>query len=61
MFVNHPLGAIKFGDDLNHEECEKLLKRLSKCDLPFQCAHGRPTLFPLMHLTDHKDLVSVKL
>ncbi|KEF51931.1 uncharacterized protein A1O9_11921 [Exophiala aquamarina CBS 119918] len=36
--------AIMFNDILDVDECEELVKRLSKCDLPFQCAHGRPTL-----------------
>lgn len=36
--------AIMFNDVLDMQECEELVGRLSKCDLPFQCAHGRPTL-----------------
>jgi len=36
--------AIMFNDGLEMEECEELVRRLAKCDLPFQCAHGRPTL-----------------
>ncbi|XP_064599786.1 uncharacterized protein LOC135466298 isoform X2 [Liolophura sinensis] len=45
-------GAIKFGDSLTLEECEDLLKSLSLCDLPFQCAHGRPSVMPLLNF-DH--------
>lgn len=44
------LGAIKFGDKLSNSECRQLLKKLSVCNLPFQCAHGRPTLVPLLTL-----------
>ncbi|XP_069118087.1 uncharacterized protein [Argopecten irradians] len=43
-------GAIKFGDPLSVEECKELLDSLSHCDLPFQCAHGRPSLMPLLEL-----------
>jgi DNA mismatch repair protein MutL len=35
-------SAIMFGDGMDHEDCTRLLKSLSLCDLPFQCAHGRP-------------------
>ncbi|XP_063428250.1 DNA mismatch repair protein Mlh3-like [Mytilus trossulus] len=45
-------GAIKFGDPLTLPECEELLKSLSKCKLPFQCAHGRPSVVPLIQLGD---------
>uniref|UniRef100_A0A6P7FAD4 Uncharacterized protein LOC114326397 isoform X1 n=1 Tax=Diabrotica virgifera virgifera TaxID=50390 RepID=A0A6P7FAD4_DIAVI len=43
-------GAIKFGDELNNQQCIELLQKLSTTDLPFQCAHGRPTVTPLMRL-----------
>ena len=39
--------AIMFGDELSKEECGDLIGRLGKCHLPFQCAHGRPTLVVL--------------
>ncbi|XP_052058174.1 DNA mismatch repair protein Mlh3-like [Mytilus californianus] len=45
-------GAIKFGDSLTLPECEELLKLLTKCKLPFQCAHGRPSVVPLIQLGD---------
>merc|ERR1712079_103239 len=28
----------------------KLLRDLGKCDFPFQCAHGRPTVYPFLSL-----------
>ena len=34
-------GAIRFGDVLSFDDCEDIMNELSKCDLPFQCAHGR--------------------
>eukprot|EP00434_Breviolum_minutum_P043129 symbB.v1.2.038425.t1/scaffold5975.1/size22001/2 len=42
--------AIKFGDHLNEVQMRRLMKELSKCDFPFQCAHGRPTVYPLASL-----------
>eukprot|EP00045_Choanoeca_perplexa_P010293 m.103580 g.103580 ORF g.103580 m.103580 type:complete len:157 (+) comp15226_c0_seq4:47-517(+) len=44
-------GAIKFGDPLSKEDQTNLLEQLSACKLPFQCAHGRPSLYPLVDLT----------
>ncbi|XP_015923493.1 DNA mismatch repair protein Mlh3 [Parasteatoda tepidariorum] len=43
-------GAVKFGDPLTLSECENLLLSLSECKLPFQCAHGRPSIAPLLDL-----------
>ncbi|GIY58484.1 DNA mismatch repair protein Mlh3 [Caerostris darwini] len=43
-------GAVKFGDPLNLSQCEDLLGALSKCKLPFQCAHGRPSIAPILDL-----------
>ncbi|CAB1335190.1 unnamed protein product [Coregonus sp. 'balchen'] len=40
-------GAIKFNDSLSKEECCSLVGSLSSCQLPFQCAHGRPSIAPL--------------
>jgi DNA mismatch repair protein MLH3 len=44
-------GAIRFGDELNHSQCETLLKNLTNTTIPFQCAHGRPSVAPLLDLT----------
>uniref|UniRef100_UPI00398E92F7 DNA mismatch repair protein Mlh3-like n=1 Tax=Pristiophorus japonicus TaxID=55135 RepID=UPI00398E92F7 len=43
-------GAVKFGDGLSVEECGSLMESLASCDLPFQCAHGRPSMLPLADL-----------
>ncbi|XP_012580178.1 PREDICTED: DNA mismatch repair protein Mlh3 isoform X1 [Condylura cristata] len=40
-------GAIKFNDGLSLEESRRLMEALSRCQLPFQCAHGRPSMLPL--------------
>ncbi|KAM6171469.1 DNA mismatch repair protein Mlh3 isoform 1-T1 [Erethizon dorsatum] len=45
-------GAIKFNDRLSPEESYRLIEALSWCQLPFQCAHGRPSMLPLADL-DH--------
>ena len=43
-------GAIRFGDELTVRECAALLRSLARCRLPFQCAHGRPSIVPLLTL-----------
>ncbi|XP_054989276.1 DNA mismatch repair protein Mlh3 isoform X2 [Sorex araneus] len=45
-------GAIKFNDGLSLEESCRLIEALSWCRLPFQCAHGRPSMLPLADI-DH--------
>ncbi|XP_070181587.1 uncharacterized protein [Littorina saxatilis] len=47
-------GAIKFGDTVSVSTCQELLSSLSSCDLPFQCAHGRPSIAPLISLRQLK-------
>ncbi|XP_025907511.1 DNA mismatch repair protein Mlh3 isoform X2 [Nothoprocta perdicaria] len=50
-------GAIKFNDSLTLEESCQLIEALSSCQLPFQCAHGRPSMMPLAdidHLQEEK-------
>ncbi|XP_059160335.1 uncharacterized protein LOC131943953 [Physella acuta] len=41
-------GAVKFGDRLDLKDCQLMLATLAKCQLPFQCAHGRPSVAPLV-------------
>lgn len=43
-------GAIKFNDVLRRDECVSLVASLSGCQLPFQCAHGRPSIAPLVDI-----------
>ncbi|XP_069714677.1 DNA mismatch repair protein Mlh3 isoform X2 [Phaenicophaeus curvirostris] len=45
-------GAIKFNEHLTLEESCSLIEALSSCQLPFQCAHGRPSMMPLADI-DH--------
>ena len=42
--------AIKFGHALTPDQCAELMSNLSKTQLPFQCAHGRPSVVPLLQL-----------
>ncbi|KAM5535475.1 hypothetical protein V8D89_010812, partial [Ganoderma adspersum] len=44
-------GAIMFNDTLTLEQCKALVAKLSETDMPFQCAHGRPSLVPLVDTT----------
>ena len=44
------LGAIMFNDPLSQDQCRDLIRRLTQCAFPFQCAHGRPSMIPLVDL-----------
>ncbi|MDO4987438.1 MAG: DNA mismatch repair endonuclease MutL [Synergistes sp.] len=37
--------AVKLGRKFTPEEAESLLERLEKCETPYTCPHGRPTVF----------------
>ncbi|KAL8288483.1 hypothetical protein RB597_000546 [Gaeumannomyces tritici] len=43
-------SAIMFNDPLSLGDCQALLVRLGACAFPFQCAHGRPSMVPLLDL-----------
>ncbi len=42
--------AMMFGDEMKEDECVQLIASLAKCDLSFCCAHGRPSVAPLIDL-----------
>ena len=44
-------GAIKFGDTLEMKTCVRVVQDLAFCNLPFQCAHGRPSIAPLLRFS----------
>lgn len=44
-------GAVMFNDPLSLEQCERLVTHLAATAFPFQCAHGRPSLVPLTHVS----------
>uniref|UniRef100_M4BWC3 MutL C-terminal dimerisation domain-containing protein n=1 Tax=Hyaloperonospora arabidopsidis (strain Emoy2) TaxID=559515 RepID=M4BWC3_HYAAE len=39
-----------FGDRLSLTQCQELIEELKMCHLPFQCAHGRPSVVPLAEI-----------
>lgn len=41
-------SAIMFNDALYLQECKTLIDKLAKTRFPFICAHGRPSMVPLM-------------
>lgn len=43
-------SAIMFNDELTTMECLTLIARLATCIFPFQCAHGRPSMIPVIKL-----------
>ncbi|KAI8804986.1 hypothetical protein BJ742DRAFT_822245 [Cladochytrium replicatum] len=43
-------SAIMFGDELSPEECAQIIEKLKCTNFPFQCAHGRPSMVPLLKL-----------
>ncbi|KAG7195712.1 DNA mismatch repair protein [Scheffersomyces spartinae] len=45
-------SSIMFGDALDKQEIEHLVLSLTRCQLPFQCAHGRPSIIPLLELSN---------
>ncbi|MDD4012837.1 MAG: DNA mismatch repair endonuclease MutL [Candidatus Omnitrophica bacterium] len=40
-------AAVKAGDELSEHEMNSILEQLKKCDLPFTCPHGRPTVIEI--------------
>ncbi|EKG21552.1 DNA mismatch repair protein [Macrophomina phaseolina MS6] len=43
-------SAVMFNDKLSVAQCEDVVTRLARCAFPFQCAHGRPSMVPLVDL-----------
>ncbi|CAG8569636.1 14558_t:CDS:10, partial [Funneliformis mosseae] len=52
-------GAIMFNDNLSLQKCEELIKKLAECDFPFQCAHGRPSMVPVLYINGSQNPISV--
>ena len=42
--------ALMFNDELSLGECTQLVAKLANCVFPFMCAHGRPSMVPLVGL-----------
>ncbi|RPA79923.1 hypothetical protein BJ508DRAFT_194249, partial [Ascobolus immersus RN42] len=43
-------GAVMFNDELSLEECREIVEGLTGTRMPFICAHGRPSVVPLVEL-----------
>jgi DNA mismatch repair protein MLH3 len=43
-------SAIMFNDELSNDDCNALVRNLAGCVFPFMCAHGRPSMVPLVDL-----------
>ena len=43
-------SAVMFNDELSLQSCTEMLQKLADCHFPFQCAHGRPSMVPLVDL-----------
>lgn len=52
-------SAIMFNDPLELAECKVLMSKLGECMFPFQCAHGRPSMIPLVDLGTPEDEIRV--
>lgn len=53
-------SAVMFGTKLSRLECRDMLQSLSTCVSPFHCAHGRPSIIPLISLKNTNDIPALK-
>ena len=53
-------SAIMFGDPLHPTECAHLVSLLKATQLCFSCAHGRPTMAPLVDLQAFHNQVAIE-
>lgn len=44
-----------FGDFLTKKECESLIVDLANTKFPFVCAHGRPSIIPLIDFHNQRN------
>ncbi|XP_048506794.1 DNA mismatch repair protein Mlh3-like isoform X2 [Athalia rosae] len=47
-------GAIKFNEKMNVDQCTELVRLLMDTEAPSRCAHGRPSVIPLLELEASK-------
>jgi DNA mismatch repair protein MLH3 len=52
--------SIMFNDKLTIDECQSLVRQLARCVFPFQCAHGRPSMIPILDMTQNVALVQLE-
>jgi DNA mismatch repair protein MLH3 len=48
-----------FNDYLSPDQCQVLISQLAECAFPFQCAHGRPSMIPLVDLGSLEHAASI--
>lgn len=48
VFFTWISAAVKFGHGISFGRCISLMDDLAMCQAPFQCAHGRPSLAPIL-------------
>ncbi len=53
-------SAVKAGDFLGNIEVEELINKLMKCNEPYTCPHGRPTLIEMTKYELEKEFMRVK-
>lgn len=53
-------SSIRFNRTLTMEEMQQVIRDLQKCEQPFHCPHGRPTLIELTLKELEKDFLRVK-
>lgn len=41
--------ALMFGDAIDKQRCQELIQLLKSCNIPFFCAHGRPSIYPFVY------------
>lgn len=44
-------SSVMFGDPLSHSTMRSIISGLMRCAFPYNCAHGRPTMTPIVHVT----------
>lgn len=54
-------NAVKFGTALKLTDCEDMIKKLSYCNTPFQCAHGRPVMTILIEIRNSNTVYRVNI
>eukprot|EP01023_Acetabularia_acetabulum_P012100 TRINITY_DN15633_c0_g2_i2.p2 TRINITY_DN15633_c0_g2~~TRINITY_DN15633_c0_g2_i2.p2 ORF type:complete len:290 (-),score=7.98 TRINITY_DN15633_c0_g2_i2:199-948(-) len=53
-------SAVMFGRSLNFSQAQKVIKELSFTEMPMICAHGRPTVIPLICLNNQQKVTKME-
>lgn len=52
-------SAIMFNDELDKNQCKEVVQTLATCVFPFVCAHGRPSMVPLIDISGMKGVAQI--